>query len=360
MTETNVVSKNPLVKKFADGSAAGDLIDMLLLKQLPFTEEEYLESLVFALKDEAYKVKAVTLLEGISENTKAAYVDKPEANHRVAYFLILEALNRQNTTIISKAVRNQALPYEFLLKIAEKGNGQLLEILMDNQIKLIAYPEILEQIEKNPEAGNFIKGRVNEIRAYYLESHETAEIPEEAVMDDLKEVIILEKEEEKETAGESEGEEEDEDDILDLASVEAKALTTLQEINAMSTSERIKLALTGSKSQRMILVKDPNKMVCTAVLESPKLGVDEVSLLARNKSIDGELIAKIARRRDWVKNYTVMYELIHNPKTPIKDALGFVKKLHMRDLQLLSRDKNVNPVVRQLAMNFHKQKTGVK
>lgn len=360
MTDINILSKNPLVRKIAEGTAGRDLIDMLLQKQLPFTEEEYLESLVFALKDGDLKVKAVSLLKDISENTKASYLDKQEANHRVAYFLILEALNHQNTTIISKAVRNQALPHEFLLKIAEKGNAQILEILMDNQIKLIAYPEILEQIEKNPEVTNFILGRVNEIRAYYLDSHEVEEIPEEAVMEDLKEVIILEKEKEREAAGEGETGEEDEDDLLDLEAVEEKALTTLQEINAMSISERIKLALTGSKTQRMILVKDSNKMVSTAVLESPKLGVDEVSMLARNKSIAGEIIAKIARRREWVKNYVVMSELIHNPKTPIKDALGFVKKLHMRDLQLIARDKNINPVVRQLAMNFHKQKAGVK
>ncbi len=363
MTAINIVSKNPLVRQIVEGTAGEDLTGMLLQKQLPFTEEEYLESLVFVLKDAASNVKAVTLLEGIAENTKASYVDKQEANHRVAYFLVLEALNRQNTTVISKAVRNQALPYEFLMKIAEKGNAQVLEMLMDNQIKLIAYPEILEQIEKNPAVTNFILGRVNEIRAYYLESHEVEEIPEEAVMDDVKEVILLEKEKEKEAAAKSETGEEDEEgeeDLMDLEAVEEKALTTLQEINAMTISERIKLALTGSKTQRMILVKDNNKMVSTAVLESPKLGVDEVSLLARNKSIDGDLIARIARRRDWVKNYAVMYELIHNPKTPIKDALGFVKKLHMRDLQLLARDKNVNPVVRQLAMNFHKQKTGVK
>lgn len=363
MTNVSVVSKNPLVIKIVEGTAGEDLMDMLFQKQLPFTEEEYLEAFVFAQRDEVEKAKAVFMLKDISENTKASYLDKQEANHRVAYFLILEALDRQNPTIISKAVRNQALPYEFLLKIAEKGNGQILEILLDNQIKLIAYPEILEQIEKNPEATNFILGRVNEMRAYYLESHEVEEIPQEAVMDvleDIKEVITLEKEKEQDALDEDQQDDEDEDDLLSLEVVEEKALTTLQEINAMTISERIKLALTGTKTQRMILVKDANKMVSAAVLESPKLGVDEISLLARNKSIAGEIIAKIANRRDWVKNYSVMYELIHNPKTPIKDALSFVKKLHMRDLQLIARDKNVNPVVRQLAMNFQKQKSGVK
>lgn len=356
MTDTSIVSKNPLARQIVEGNAGRELFDMLLNKQLPFTEEEYLETLVFLLKDENYKIRAITLLNGIAETVKAAYMDKSEINHRVAFFIMLEALNRNDTSIISKAVRNQALPYEFLLKIAEKGNAAMLEILLDNQIKLIAYPEILDEIEKNSEATNFIKGRIQEIRAYYLESHEVAEIPKDAVIEDVKDFLALEKEEKPEEAA-AEGEE---DDLLTLEMVEKKALTALQEINALSISERIKLALTGTKTQRMILIKDPNKMVALAVLESPKLGVDEVSLLAKNKSIAGELIARIARRREWTKNYSIVMELVQNPKTPIKEALGFVKQLHNRDLQLISRDKNVNPVVRQLAMNFHKQKSGVK
>lgn len=358
MTDTSILSKNPLVKQIVEGNAGRDLTEMLLNKQLPFTEEEYLESLVFVLKDEDYKVRAITLLNGITESVKGAYVDKSEVNHRVAYFVILEALNRQDTSIAAKAVRNQALPPEFLVKIAEKGNAAMLELLLDNQIKLIAYPEILDEIEKNPEASNFIKGRVQEIRAYYLESHEVTEIPKEAVLEDVKELLNLEPEEK---SGEEPVEgEEDEGELLSLEMVEKKALTALQEINALSISERIKLALTGTKTQRMILIKDSNKMVSLAVLESPKLGVDEVSLLAKNKSIPGELIARIARRREWTKNYSIVMELVQNPKTPIKEALGFVKQLHMRDLQLISRDKNVNPVVRQLAQNFFKQKSGVK
>jgi hypothetical protein len=73
--------------------------------------------------------------------------------------------------------------------------------------------------------------------------------------------------------------------------------------------------------------------------------------------VAGEIIARVSQRRDWTKNYNVILELVQNPKTPIKDALSFVKQLHIRDLQLLSRDKNVNPTVRQLAMNYHREKS---
>ena len=100
-------------------------------------------------------------------------------------------------------------------------------------------------------------------------------------------------------------------------------------------------------------------MVTQAVVESPKLTADEVVLITRNKSIDTEIIARIAKNREWIKNYPVMLELVHNPKTPVKNALGFVKKLYLRDLKLLSKDKNINPVVRNLIANFYKEKTSV-
>ncbi|MCP4214283.1 MAG: hypothetical protein GY765_06485, partial [bacterium] len=189
---TNILSKNPLTQTIVDGNASDDLLDMLINKQLPFTEEEYLESLVFILKNEKYKLKAIGMLKEIGENSKASYVEKLKANHRVAFFIILDALNKGSLQIITKAVRNQGLPYEFLLKIAEKGNTQMLEVLKDNQVKLIAYPEIMDEIEKNPAINMFILGRIKEIREFYLEKNEVEEIPQELVMEDVKELLSQE------------------------------------------------------------------------------------------------------------------------------------------------------------------------
>jgi len=345
---TQIISKNPIVKKIVDGEAKDDVLAFLVSKQLPFTEEEYLESLVFALKYETYKSKALELLKQIPESTKSSYIEKQHANHRVAYFILLEALNWQNLSLTTKAINNQALPYEFLIKIAEKGNQPILEALLDNQIKLIAYPEIMEMMEKNPEITKFIHGKILELRDYYLREENAEEIQAEDVLEDVKEVLAMEQESTKEEDSDTE-----EDELLeDLSEIEEKTLTLLQEINTMTIPERIRLALTGGRTHRMILVKDTNKMVAKSVVASPKLTVDEVVLIARNRSIAGEIISTVSRNREWTKNYTVLTELVQNPKTPIKDALGFVKKLHMRDLRILSRNKNINPVVRSLAFNF--------
>ena len=136
-------------------------------------------------------------------------------------------------------------------------------------------------------------------------------------------------------------------------------MTTLQRINRMGISERVRLALTGSKTERLVLIKDPNKLVQAAVLDSPKMADDEVLIHVRNLSLPGEIIGKIANNREWTKNYTIILALVENPKTPVSRAIGFVKQLHDRDLKLLARDRNVSPVIRNLAQNLEKQKEKV-
>lgn len=348
----DLVSKNPLVQKIAEGKANEELLDLLFSKQLPFTEEEYLESLVFMVKNEKLKEKSIKILRKIPESVKTNYIEKNQANHRVAYYIVLEALGKKNLSIITKVVHNQSLPYEFLLKIAEKGDLSMLDALLDNQIKLIAYPQIMDVMELSPEISNYIKGKIHEIREFYLKAEAGEEIPLEEVLDDVKEIFA-------ESAAETEGEEEEPEE-LPIEKVEEKAMTELQMINKMSVSERIRLALVGNKTQRAILIKDRNKMVMNAVIESPKLGKEEIVLFVRNLSIPGDIISKIANSREWTKNYQIVLGLVQNPKTPVKSALGFIKKLHLRDLQLLVKDRNISPVVRNLAINFYQQKTRTK
>ena len=194
---TDLVSKNPLVQKIAEGKANEDLLELLLNKQLPFTEEEYLESLVFVLKNEKIKDRAMRILRKVTEPIKTNYIEKPKANHRVAYFLLLEALGKKNLSIVTRAIHNQAFPYEFLLKIAEKGDLSMLEALLDNQIKLIAYPQIMDFMEMNPDISNFIRGKINEIREFYLKAGAAEEIPLEDILDDVKEIFTEEVIEEK-------------------------------------------------------------------------------------------------------------------------------------------------------------------
>ncbi len=363
MTPVQLISRNPIVRKIADGDAKDDILQMVVGRQLPLTEEEYLESLVFVMKHEMFKLQALECLKELTDSTKLSYVERRDGNPRVSYYILLESLNAHQTAIIGKIIQNQTIPPEFLIKIAEKADTAILEMLLENQIKLIAYPEIMEAMEKNPTITNFILGRIHEIRTFYLSKENAAEIPLEAVIDDLKETMLLDGEKKNGEEGEendSESESDEEEDMDIALVIEKKAKSLIQEINNMSISERIKLALGGTKTQRMVLIKDSNKMVSLAVIESPKISIDEISILSKNKSLPSEIIAKISINREWTKNYPIMLELVQNPKTPIKSALSFIKQLHIQDLRQVTVNRNINPVIRSLAINFYSQKTGTK
>jgi len=347
----DTVSRNPLVHKIIIGEAQAELLDMLLSKQLPFTEEEYLESLVYVMKEEKARAKSLDILNAIPDSVKTNYLEKQNANHRVAYYIILEALKKINVQIIARAVHNQALPYEFLLKIAEKGDEAALEILLENQIKLIAYPQIMDVMEVNPNITPFIKGKVEEIREFYLRGGQAEEIPLDDVLEGVQQALAEEK---KGTEEVSTGDEADE---IPLEEVKEKALTMLQIINQMSVPERVRMALAGDRTQRTILIKDSNKMVSDAVIASPKITKDEIVLIVRDKSIPGDIINRIANHREWIRDYAVILGLTENPKTPVKNALALIKNLHTRDLRMLSTNKNASPVIRTLAINLFQQRS---
>jgi len=340
-----IISKNPLVLKFADGTANDELLQYLTQKKLAFTDEEYLESLVFVLPRPAFHDQAVSMLGAIPVSVRENYVQKKEAHPQVAEFILQEALLADHSSTLALIIQNQSLPTEFMLRIAIHGKAAALELLLENQVRMIAYPEIMEKIELNPECGPFIQGKITELRDFYFRPQTVEAIPEKEVLDDLAKMAGQEMEQDKE---------------LGMAAIQHRTMTALQRINRMTIAQRIQLALTGDKTERLILIKDSNRMVQLAVIESPKMADDEVLIHTRNLSLSGELIAKIANNREWTKNYTIILALVQNPKTPIHRAISFIKQLHSRDLKALIQDRNVNPVIRNLAGNLQKEKERVK
>jgi hypothetical protein len=122
--------------------------------------------------------------------------------------------------------------------------------------------------------------------------------------------------------------------------------TALQRINAMNVAQRIALAMKGSREARTILIRDPNKIVGTAVLSSPKMTDSEIESIAKMASISDELLRIIANTRAWMKRYGVVVALAKNPKTPVAIAMNLLARLNDKDLKQISTDRNVAEVVR--------------
>lgn len=345
------LSSNPLVRQVAAGKVSPELASFLLARELPLTGEEYLEALVFLQYLPEWSEAARREIAAIPGETRTAYLQRKGAALPVVEYLLELALAEEDKAVISAVVLNLGLPEQLLVRVAESAGAEILELLLENQLKLIAFPEIMAAMEANPRLTPYTAGKLREIREFYLDPAAAEPIPEEVLQEiDLPEFPA-------EPSAESIPDQENQAEVQFQA---PDAMTTLQKINSLSISERIKLALTGSKTERMILIKDANKMVSTAVIESPKISVDEVVLLVKNRSIPGEIITRIANNREWTKNYVVVLGLVENPKTPVNRALEYVKKLHIRDLRAVAMDKNVSPVVRGLAMNFFRGKEGGK
>jgi hypothetical protein len=346
-----LVSKNPIVERIAYGEADADLLHYLLSRKLPLSEEEYLEAIVFGFNYDLPKQNINPVFQSIPLSVKESYVNKKDANHRVVYYVMMEALRQLQAPILTGVVRNTYLPPEFVVKVAEKAPVEVLKTILDDQVRMLAFPEIIDTMRKNPFMTKSMVEKFEKLYKAFQESDAAQPVPEAAIDDRVLDVAQAEVERVEEGAKPA---------AKPAAEAKKKALGILQQLNQMGPTERIKLALTGSKMYRMLLLRDSNRMIVTAALQSPKITMDEVLMMVRDKSTAGEIIDKIAGHREWSKNYSVLVGLVQNPKTPLSKSMGMLKMLNLRDLKLLASDKNMNPNLRQLATQMHNQKEGVK
>jgi len=140
---------------------------------------------------------------------------------------------------------------------------------------------------------------------------------------------------------------------------ERRAKSRYQEIQDLEVPEKIKLAMSGDKEARSILIKDGNKQVQEAVLASPRITEAEIVSIALSRNVGEEILRKIASNRDWMKNYQVRLGLANNPKTPLTIGLRIIGTLMISDLKRLSKSKGVSSVL-TAAANRVLIKKGVK
>lgn len=132
--------------------------------------------------------------------------------------------------------------------------------------------------------------------------------------------------------------------------------TLLQRISRLTAAEKIALALKGNQEERLVLVRDSNKIVARAVLQSPKLTDAEIEAYASMKSVTEEVLRLIAINRGFMKNYAVVRALVNNPRAPIDVTLPLLNRLNERDLKGLMLNKNVAEVLRSMSTKMVKQK----
>jgi hypothetical protein len=137
---------------------------------------------------------------------------------------------------------------------------------------------------------------------------------------------------------------------------EGRRDSTLQKIAKLNITGRIALAMRGSKEDRSILIRDSTKLVAVAVLDSPKVSESEVEGFASQKNLLDSVLRAISLKRKFAKNYTIMRNLVYNPRTPVDTSLPLVKGLLIQDLKNLVDNKEVSDTIRKTAVRMYKQR----
>lgn len=122
-------------------------------------------------------------------------------------------------------------------------------------------------------------------------------------------------------------------------------LSKYQLAQEMGIGEKIKMALTGDKEWRKILVKDANKLVSAGVLKNPRMSEPEVLTLLKSGVQNDEIMRLICANKEWVKNYQIRKALIENPKTPLANALRYLGTMNEKDVAGYAKSRNISSVV---------------
>jgi hypothetical protein len=261
-------------------------------------------------------------------------------------------------------VLNPTTPDEAVADVARDCSAKVAEIIGQNQLRLLRHENILRNLCVNGQVGpalidsvcDFaVRSGMNLTDVPQMQAARVRLFGPQAVAappdpgPTAEEVMQEFQQEEVETP---EGEEAPVD--------EGKRMTLTQRIMKMTISEKIKLATLGNKEARSALIRDSNKLVCTAVIRSPRITDGEVLLSAGNKAANDEVLRVIYGNREWTKNLKIKLALVKNPKVPLTVVMKFLNSLRENELKDLSRDRNVPQGVQSFAKKMLEKKTAPK
>jgi hypothetical protein len=247
----------------------------------------------------------------ISENTVMKALSKDLAPEVISYIAENFPLSERVFDILAL---NSGTDDRTLVRLAGTCPLGALEIFVESA-RILRIPQVLSALKSNPNATSEVINRAEEqTKAMGVNGEVKASMPESLT------------------------DEHDEQDIEEI-------LGLYQLVQSMSVGDKIKLALTGNKEARGILIKQSNKVVSRSVVRNPRITEDEIAQVTQTRSIADEILREIARNDEWLKNYAIRKGLVFNPKTPIQISLRLLAKLNNKDLAILAKSKGVPNVV---------------
>jgi hypothetical protein len=120
-------------------------------------------------------------------------------------------------------------------------------------------------------------------------------------------------------------------------------------IAGLAVPQKVELAAKGNREVRQILSRDPNRMVARAVINSPRISLNDVVSYAASPLTNEEVLREIGENKEWMSNPYLLKALVANPRTPVPVAMRHLVHLPLVELNLLSKNRNIHAVIRREA-----------
>jgi hypothetical protein len=284
------------------------------------------------------------------------------ADLQPAVITLLSDAYAESAEVVEKLLRMPRIDGEALTILAERADERLGEIVATNEEQLLANPVVIEKLYMNKRVRMSTADRILELA---VRNGLVLSIPafKEAAQA-IKNELIAERTEEP-TYEDTLAREADEiatEIALDAAAedthvvdeegaeqVQEKLLPLHARLAAMSISQKIRKATLGTAAERLLLVRDSNRLVAAAAVQSPMMNENEAARISASRQVSDDVLRIIAQNREWTRNYQIKLNLVSNPRTPFSFTSRLVPYLHDHDVRSLSKSKNIPASVQQLA-----------
>lgn len=339
-----------IVQKILSGELNDQAKEAIVKGMFPLDPSELVTALYFLCREnETLLTHAQTTLAEVSEDVLENYFEDKNLKSEVLNYYLLNFQIPEKAK--GAALLNKHLKARTLLKIAPKLEPALLDLAVNNQVKILEEPDIIEALLEN--AGTTINQRqkLEEYRRILLKDIISPEEDLEGIpLEQVQREAIAEAKEFVETFGKEAVRQVQQKQLEEESPEEdTRKKSVLQVVQNMSVPQKVQGAVKGDRELRNILVRDANKLVSSAVIRSPKITEAEVEFYANLRNVHTEVLRLIATNREWLKNYKVVLNLVKNPRTPLTYTMRLLNRINKKDMRLLVRDRNVPEALRTMA-----------
>lgn len=315
---------------------------------------------------------AQSTLASLAEPILTAALSSPDAlEPRVLDALATAYAHRLD--VLEKVLASPRVDAETLERVARTGDEAATELLAINEERMLRHPRLIELVYMNPRARMSTADRLIELASRhgleltgipaYREAVQAIEgelIPEPSAEPTPDDILFRETAALAESLAESEAgagpkptanETQDafEEDAEGKEVVKAKLLPLYKRLGEMTASQKVRRAILGTKEERMLLIRERNKVIASAAARSPLLQEPDAVLVARNRNVSEEVLRILGTTPEWLKSYAVKRNLVENSRTPITIATRLISHLRESDLRSIAKSKNVSGAVQDAA-----------